>query len=289
MLIYKHIKDIEKQLVTLKKAGKSIGFVPTMGALHKGHIALIKACKKGSDITVCSIFINPTQFNDKADFDKYPVTIDRDIELLSDAACDILFLPAVKEMYPAGFGNVGQLDFGPLAQVLEGEHRPGHFDGMAQIVEKLLRVVKPDKLYMGQKDYQQQLIVRQLIKKRKLATKLVTRPTLREDDGLAMSSRNVRLDKHSREVAVELSKTLESLKLKVQSLKANRVINVDELLKQALSDLAKFKEIEVEYLAICDADTLMPITTLSKKSKAVALVAARIGGVRLIDNVMLGE
>lgn len=287
MLICKTIKDIDKQIVALKKAGKKIAFAPTMGALHSGHISLVKARQKPGWVTVCSIFVNPTQFNDKADFDKYPNTIGGDILKLIEAECDILFLPTVAEMYPDGFTNKKPVDFGFLAQTLEGEHRPGHFDGMAQIVEKLLRIVKPDKLYMGQKDYQQQLIVNELIKKRKLPTELVTYPTLREKDGLAMSSRNVRLDAHSRKIAVQLSKALKRSMLQVENYKAKKKpFDVTSITDAAKATLAKHPEFEVEYYELRDAANLQPITTITPKQKVVALVAAKIGGVRLIDNMV---
>lgn len=287
MIICKRIKDIEKQLVALRKEGKKVSFAPTMGALHSGHISLVKARQKAGWVTVCSIFVNPTQFNDKADFEKYPITIEGDIMKLIEAGCDILFLPTVAEMYPDGFENKKPVDFGFLAQTLEGEHRPGHFDGMAQIVEKLLRIVKPDTLYMGQKDYQQQLIVSKLIEKRKLPTKLIAYPTLREKDGLAMSSRNVRLDAHSRKVAVQLSKVLRASMQKVESNRLKKQpIDAAAIMNTAKAALAKHPEFEVEYYELRDAANLQPVTTIAPKQKVVALVAAKIGGVRLIDNMV---
>ena len=281
MLLFKKAKDIENQLGRARKSRQKIGFVPTMGALHAGHISLIQAAKLQSDVVVCSIFVNPTQFNDKTDFDKYTVTIDKDIELLTDAGCDVLFLPNVKEMYPNGFTNPAKIDFGYLAQTLEGEYRPGHFDGMAQIVEKLLRVVMPDKLYMGQKDYQQQLIVRQLIKKKGFKTKLITCPTTREKDGLAMSSRNTRLDAESRKLAVEISKTLKGAKVALHKPKSD----IEQVEAWGLKRLAGFNGIEPECFAIRNAGTLKPAK--NKSEKLVALTAVKIGGVRLIDNMLL--
>jgi pantoate--beta-alanine ligase len=281
MIVFKHIQDIDKHIVALKKVGLSVGFVPTMGALHLGHISLIKRAQKSCDVTVCSIFVNPTQFNDKADFDKYPITIDRDIELLSDVGCDVLFLPSVKEMYPEGFANKNSVDFGFLAQTLEGEHRPGHFDGMAQVVERLLRIVKPHELYMGQKDFQQQLIVAELIKRRKLKVKLITCETVREKDGLAMSSRNVRLDKSARTFSVQISKTLQEVKRKLRLEK----VDIATIQQWAFQNLARNQNVEVEYFEIRDSKTLQPV--FKKQRNMVALVAARIGGVRLIDNMLV--
>ena len=281
MLIFKRIKDIENHLFILKKQRSKIGFTPTMGALHQGHVSLIEASKKSCDITVCSVFVNPTQFNDKADFDKYPATIEKDIEMLVDCGCDILFLPGVKEMYPSGFKNDTKIDFGFIAQTLEGEYRPGHFDGMAQIVEKLLGVIQPDKLFMGQKDYQQQMIVGVLIKKLKLKTKLVMCPTLREKDGLAMSSRNTRLNPAARKLAVEISRTLKATKAAIHHPKSSSA----QVQQWGFKRLAGFKGIEPEYFEIRNAATLKP--PKSKAEKLVALTAVKIDGVRLIDNMVL--
>lgn len=281
MLIFKKIQDLQKHLQSADNKLLTQGFVPTMGALHAGHLSLISKSKTTCRLTVCSIFVNPTQFNDKTDFDKYPNTIDSDIVMLTQAGCDVLFLPSVKEMYPQGLIDTTPVDFGYMAETLEGEHRPGHFGGMAQVVERLLRIVKPDKLYMGQKDYQQQLIVSQLIKKRRLKTQLVMSPTEREKDGLAMSSRNVRLDAPSRKLAVELSKALRS------ALKELRTKNLEprEIQERAFKQLSSIPGIDLEYFEIRNAETLKPVAT--KKEKMVALVAAKIGGVRLIDNMVV--
>lgn len=281
MLIFKRIKDLQKHLQAADYKDKTIGFAPTMGALHQGHLSLIKRSKKECKVTVCSVFVNPTQFNDKKDFDKYPNTIATDIEMLNDSGCDVLFLPSVKEMYPNGFTDKTKVNFGFIAETLEGEHRPGHFGGMAQVVERLLKIVRPDKLYMGQKDFQQQLIVQQLIKKRKLKTNLVTVETMREKDGLAMSSRNVRLDPDSRKLAVEISKTLKKAKSEIRSKKSE----IDKITELGRSRLKSFKQFELEYFEIRNAETLKQ--ALSKKEKLIALTALKISGVRLIDNMFL--
>lgn len=283
MLIFESSKKLKKHLNTLKANGLTIGFVPTMGALHDGHLSLIKTSKRACKVTVCSIFVNPTQFNDKKDFEKYPNTIENDKKLLKKVGCDILFVPSVHEMYPNGFVNGTQVDFGFLAQTLEGEHRPGHFDGMAQIVYKLLKVVGPHQLFMGLKDYQQQLIVSELIRKKRLATRLVALDTKREKDGLAMSSRNVRLDKKSRKTAVEISKTLKWIKNKVARNKTKAGLTLTQQL--GLERLTGFKAFEVEYLEIRNAKTLQ--APASGREKLVVLIAAKIGGVRLIDNMLL--
>lgn len=281
MLIFKQIKDLQRYLQAPAVKTRGIGFVPTMGALHQGHLSLIAQSRKGCGVTVCSIFVNPTQFNDKSDFDKYPNTIARDIEMLIDAGCDVLFLPTVKEMYPDGLEDKKPLNFGYVAETLEGEHRPGHFAGMVQVVEKLLRIVKPHKLYMGQKDYQQQLIVRHLIRKRRLHTELIMGATLREKDGLAMSSRNVRLDAEARALSVELSKTLKTAKREIRSTK----YEVNAIALRGTEHLKSIPGIALEYFEIRNAETLKPATT--RKEKKVALVAAKIGGVRLIDNMLV--
>lgn len=287
MQIIKTIQEVQNQIFELKSEGKKIGFAPTMGALHEGHISLIRQSRRENDITVCSIFVNPTQFNDPKDFEKYPTTLESDMQKLIAAKCDILFLPSVAEMYPAGFKNSEALDFGFLAETLEGEWRPGHFAGMAQIVEKLLRAVTPDRLYMGQKDYQQAMICSDLIRQTKLRTTLVLCPIKREKDGLAMSSRNVRLDKKSRAKAVEISKLLKSVKASIRrqaTVNGQRIADIEH---RALDRLASFPEFKVEYVAIRNAKTLKPVKTVSATTPLVALVAAWIGGVRLIDNMLL--
>ena len=281
MLILKEIKDIENHLKRARKQGLKVGFVPTMGALHAGHISLIKASKSHCKLTVCSIFVNPTQFNDKSDFENYPVTIDNDIKMLSEAGCDVLFLPSVKEMYPNGFEQKKPIRFGFLADILEGAFRPGHFDGMAQVVQKLLKIVKPDLLFMGQKDYQQQLIVGQLIKKIRLNTRLVMCPTTREKDGLAMSSRNTRLDAASRKLAVQISKTLKNAKVQLQSTKAE----VTDIQQKGFKKLSAIPGAEPEYFEIRNAGTLE--VPRRKTEKLIALTAVKIGGVRLIDNMIM--
>jgi pantoate--beta-alanine ligase len=284
MQIIKTIQDIHSQTVEVKKMKLKVGFVPNMGAMHAGHISLIRQSNRENDLTVCSIFVNPTQFNDPKDFEKYPVTLESDMQQLIAAKCDILFLPTVAEMYPTGLKNSEPLDFGYMAETLEGEFRPGHFDGMAQIVEKLLLAVAPDRLYMGQKDYQQAMICTELIKKRKMRIKLIVCPIKREKDGLAMSSRNVRLDKHSRQVAVEISKMLKGLKGRMARGEGRLASEIE---KWGFEHLSSFSEFQVEYVAIRDAKTLKPIRKVTANTHAVALVAAQIGGVRLIDNMLL--
>lgn len=281
MLIFKQVKDLQNHLKSAKKQGLNVGFVPTMGALHAGHITLIRTSKKRCKLTVCSIFVNPTQFNDPADFEKYPSTIANDIKMLSDAGCDILFLPTIKEIYPTGLVNKKPFKFGLIANILEGSFRPGHFDGMAQVVQRLLKIVKPNQLFMGQKDYQQQLIVGELIKKIKMDTRLIMCPTVREKDGLAMSSRNVRLDAAARKLSVQISKTLKYAQ--AQLLKPTA--DVADIQEKGFKKLVGFEGIEPEYFEIRNAMTLE--VPKRRSEKLVALTAVKIGGVRLIDNMLL--
>jgi pantoate--beta-alanine ligase len=253
-----------------------------MGALHAGHISLIKRSRRECDVTVCSIFVNPTQFNDPRDYEKYPITLPEDKGILEAAKCEVLFLPTVAEMYPTGTAIAQVHDFGYVATTLEGEFRPGHFDGMAQIVERLLRAVMPDKLYMGQKDYQQAMICRQLLGLLGLTTLLVVCPIKREVDGLAMSSRNIRLSPAARALAVEIVHTLRYIKY---TLSHHPTITSEQLQAKAQERLAAYHDINVEYIAVRDASTLRPIHLIDQP--AVALIAAQLGGVRLIDNMLL--
>ena len=199
MILFKKANDLRKWLDAQHKNGKRIGFVPTMGALHPGHISLIKKSKTENPVTVCSIFINPSQFNDPADFKKYPVTIETDIDMLEEADCDALFLPGSEEIYPDGYSNSKLYDIGYLETVLEGKYRPGHFQGVCMVVDRLLDIVQPDQLFLGQKDYQQCMVIKRLLILKGQTDKigLSICPTLREADGLAMSSRNLRLSEKS--------------------------------------------------------------------------------------------
>ncbi|HZI00726.1 MAG TPA: pantoate--beta-alanine ligase, partial [Flavisolibacter sp.] len=219
MIIIKSAEHLHAYILTLKKKGLKIGFVPTMGALHPGHISLIKESVNVSNITICSIFINPTQFNNKEDFAKYPVTIENDINLLTGSGCDILFLPTVDEIYSTAY-VIKKYDLGKLETLLEGEFRPGHFQGVCQVVDRLLDIVSPDFMFLGQKDYQQCMILKQLIVLRNDEAKieLVFAPTIRENDGLAMSSRNMRLQPEQRIKALCIHQCLEIMKQQIHQL-----------------------------------------------------------------------
>lgn len=280
MIIFKKAADIGIFLQQKRQKNPKTGFVPTMGALHQGHISLIESARSENDVVVCSIFVNPTQFNDPKDFQNYPITIENDIDLLEKAGCDALFLPAVEEMYPAGLENKKTYALGYLETVLEGRYRPGHFQGVCQVVHRLLTIVPADRLYLGQKDFQQCMVIRKMIELENLPVETVICPTLRETDGLAMSSRNMRLDKEAREKAVEISRTLLHIK---SSLKAG---DLSELKTAAVEQLNR-TGFKTDYVEIADADTLELIGRWDGKQKLVALCAAFLGEVRLIDNMLL--
>ncbi|WP_143306690.1 pantoate--beta-alanine ligase [Chitinophaga vietnamensis] len=285
MYLFKRSNDLKKHLDLVRKSGKSIGFVPTMGALHNGHLSLIQAAKKENDIAVCSIFVNPTQFNDPKDFEKYPVTIEEDIKKLNDASTDILFLPSVDEMYPEGLSGGLHYDFGDLETILEGKFRPGHFQGVGKIVHKLLDIVQPAKLFMGQKDLQQCLIVRKLLKIIDSPVELVVCPTEREASGLAMSSRNARLSPAARKKAVAIYQALEHLKQQF-----GKGLHFLEGAHDAFDDL-KTQGFDPEYVDILSLDpdgNLHPLNQPpADNDTIVAAIAAWLDGVRLIDNMII--
>ena len=280
MIIFKHINDISAYLTALQQHGKIIGFVPTMGALHRGHISLIENARTQSDIVVSSVFVNPTQFNDPKDFQKYPVTIETDIDMLEQAGCDVLFLPSVNEMYPEGLINGKHYQLGYLETVLDGAFRPGHFQGVCRVVEKLLRIVHPDKMLLGQKDYQQCMVLTKLVQLECLSTNIIICPTQRETDGLAMSSRNVRLTTEYREKAPLIYQTLQFIQTEIKP------GDITAVKQQAFDKLvaAGFKP---DYLEVANAQTLELLNDWDGKTPLVALVAAFAGDVRLIDNLVL--
>lgn len=251
-----------------------------MGALHLGHMALVEASVKNTSLTVCSIFVNPTQFNDPADFAKYPVTIEKDLKLLAETGADIVFLPDVSGIYPAGMDQLIHYPLGQLETILEGKYRPGHFQGVCQVVHRLLDIVQPDILYMGQKDYQQCMVVQYLIDTFHIPTRLETCTTIREDSGLAMSSRNLRLSVEDRSKASEIYRVLSEIK---KQLKPGNLSPLKENAVLQLND-AGFK---VDYLEICHARNLTILDTWDGKAPVIALTAAFLSGVRLIDNLVL--
>ena len=282
LYLFKSEKQFASFLQKEKREGKKIGFVPTMGALHYGHISLIEKAKPECDIVVCSIFVNPTQFNDKKDLEKYPRPIEHDMEMLLKADCTVLYLPSVEEMYPEGKPHLKNYDLGYYDKVLEAAFRPGHFLGVANVVFRLLQKVNPDVLYLGQKDFQQIQIIRKMIEIENLPTKIEVCEIVREASGLAMSSRNVRLSDDAWNNATIISQTL----FFVEENK-NNFSSVSALRKEGIKMLKAIPDSIVEYLEVCDVETLRSIEISVEGKPAIILTAIWIDGVRLIDNVLL--
>ncbi len=282
MIIFKKKIDISNYIVNYKKTSGKIGFIPTMGALHKGHISLIEASKKTDTLTICSIFVNPTQFNNTADFEKYPVTIEKDIDMLEKAGCNVLFLPSVEEIYPEDSSTTLPYELGFIETVLDGKYRPGHFQGVCNVVQRLLDIVQPNTIYLGQKDYQQCIIIKKLTELIQSPTQIIICPTLRESDGLAMSSRNMRLTSVERIKAVRISEVLLFIK---QEIKPG---NLQDLKQRCINYLTN-EGYNVDYVEIADATNLILLQNWDGKTKLVALVAAFLNEVRLIDNRIVNE
>lgn len=272
---------LAEMLSAYRTAGYRIGFVPTMGALHEGHLSLIRAAREANDIVVVSIFVNPTQFNDPEDYRNYPRTREADKLRLEEAGVDLAFMPDEAEMYPEGRQNLADFDPGYLGQVLEGEKRPGHFEGMATIVKKLLETVKPDYAYFGKKDYQQLLIVRELVSTYQLPVSIVSEPIVRESDGLALSSRNVLLTPEERELAPMIYQTLKYCRDQVE-----RDFRPEQVSQEGMDTLNRYEAFTLEYFTIRNAFTLAPVTSAEKPKAVIILVALGIGKVRLIDNML---
>jgi pantoate--beta-alanine ligase len=284
MLLFKGVKDVEGYLRSFKSNGREVGFVPTMGALHEGHLSLVRRSKAENDLTVVSIFVNPTQFNEASDLEKYPRTESSDIKLLLQESCDVLFLPTEAEVYPPGLGDSPQFAFGKLAEVLEGAFRPGHFAGVAQVVHRLLEIIAPDNLYMGQKDYQQVMIIRSMLEQLKWDTRLVMCPIVREAHGLAMSSRNKRLDPDERSIAGKIYEVLQA----AEKWKQAGFLPV-EIKERALRHLERVSAFAPEYVEVVHALTLEPLERFSPGDPAIICTSVWVGGVRLIDNHLLDE
>ena len=280
MKVLKSKKTLIDYVERQREMGKKIGFAPTMGALHQGHLSLYKAAKKENDEVISSIFVNPTQFNNPDDFQKYPKTLEKDIELLEKAGVDAVYVPNVEEMYPDGL-NSKKYDFDGLENEMEGKYRPGHFDGVGTIVEELFRQVQPHNAYFGEKDYQQLAIIKKMVEKTKLPVKIHGVPTLREEDGLAMSSRNVRLTETQRKEATIIYETLEKVK------EWFKVISLEEI-KQKVTDIFRNSNFELEYFVIADEETLKEANAIDEDKEYRAFIVAYADTVRLIDNMHLG-
>ena len=277
MKIVKGINELKGYLVDSKRNGKRIGLVPTMGALHKGHLSLVERCVRENDICVVSVFVNPTQFNDKHDLETYPRTLEVDCALLESAGCDFVFAPSVEEMYPEP--DTRTFDFGTVMQVMEGAKRPGHFNGVAQVVSKLFYIVEPDNAYFGEKDFQQIAVIRAMVKQLQIPVQINACPIVREADGLALSSRNTRLTPALRQKAPLIARTLQESK----ALAATK--SVREVIDYVVNTLNADPDLEVEYYEIVDGDSLVSIQDWKDTSYAVGCVTVYCGEVRLIDNI----
>lgn len=280
MITFTSVEAIRITLDQLKESNKTLAFVPTMGALHKGHLSLIDKAKNYADSICASIFVNPTQFNNSDDLAKYPRTLDDDKKMLEKAGCNFLFAPEVKEVYPDGIHHKVKLNLFGMDKVMEGEFRPGHFEGMLQVVKRLLDIIQPQFLIMGQKDYQQFSLVNQMILQLKIPTQLVIAPTIREKDGLAMSSRNRRLSPTMRKKSTVLFKSLNHAKDNLE------IINI-RTLESHCREFIEEEGMRVEYFEIVDAILLSQVKKFNSKQKVVACVAAWADEVRLIDNMLL--
>ncbi|TPE42769.1 pantoate--beta-alanine ligase [Pontibacter mangrovi] len=279
MEVIERVSIIRGRMEALRCSGKRIGFVPTMGALHEGHLQLLRASVQENDVTVCSIFVNPTQFNNPEDYKMYPRTMEQDAELLRSVGCDILFAPHAEEIYVQQ--SLLQFSFGPLEAVMEGEHRPGHFNGVATIVGKLFHYVQPHRAYFGQKDLQQVAIVKQLVQGLSYDVEVVRYPTIREADGLAMSSRNKRLDAEQRQTATIL---YSALQLARQQLPEKPTYSIKAAVEAYLTGAYG---VALEYFEIADPNTLQPLAQVRPGQEVALCIAAHVGPVRLIDNILV--
>ena len=277
MQVINSVSEIKRIVADSKREEKTVGFVPTMGALHNGHLSLVSSSKKNNDITIISIFVNPTQFNDKEDLKNYPRTMQLDMDKLSPLKVDYIFAPTESEMYPEPDQRV--FDFGNLDKVMEGAKRPGHFNGVAQIVSKLFDAVDADKAYFGDKDFQQLAIIKQLVRQLNLSIQVIPCPIVRELDGLAMSSRNMLLSPTQRASAPLISKTL------FESKELAKSYSIEKLKQWVIESVNKNPELEVEYFEIADDTDLMPIESWDEPKIKVGCIAVKVGKIRLIDNI----
>ena len=279
MIIAETVASLDKLLSKISLEKQKIGFVPTMGALHEGHLSLVRRAKAENDKVIVSIFVNPTQFNNPSDLEKYPRMPEEDFKLLQKEGVDVIFFPSEREIYPEGIGNKSSFDFGDLEKVMEGKFRPGHFKGVAQVVSRLFDIVHPDNAYFGEKDFQQLAIIKELVRQKKFAVKITGCPTMREPDGLAMSSRNLLLTPEMRKEAPKIFKALSHVR-------DHRDKNSLQNLKREAIDIIESNGLlKVEYLEVANAETLQPIETWNGKVRLRCLTAVQAGNIRLIDNV----
>jgi pantoate--beta-alanine ligase len=278
MEVFEYIAPLKEKIRDCSDRGISIGFVPTMGALHPGHLSLVKCSKKQNEITVVSIFVNPAQFNDRDDFINYPKTLENDLKVLRNARCEIVFIPDEKEIYPEPDNRT--FDFEGLDTVMEGKFRPGHFNGVAKIVTRLFDIVKPHRAYFGYKDFQQLVIIRHIVHQLKIPVEIVPCPIIREKNGLAMSSRNKRLTDSERTLASEISKVLFYLRSNYR-----RFTSVEAMKEYVFRQLSVFSRLRIEYFEIVNEKNLQPVAGLKSAAGKVCCIAVWVGNVRLIDNV----
>ena len=279
MKVFHKIVDLQNELFAARKAGKTVGLVPTMGALHEGHASLVTRCVKENDVTVVSVFVNPTQFNDKTDLNTYPRTLDADCKLLESAGADFVLAPAVEEMYPVP--DKRHFEFPPVTTVMEGAHRPGHFNGVCQVVSRLFYIVRPDRAYFGEKDWQQIAVIKALVKYLELNVKIVECPIVREADGLAKSSRNTLLAPDERAIAPNIYKYLK------ESLDYAKTHTLKETHEWVVSQINAVDGLEVEYFAIVDGDTLLDANNWEDTPNIVGCITVYCGKkpIRLIDHI----
>lgn len=278
MKVIRTVEELKSVVGALKAEGKSVGLVPTMGALHDGHVSLMEKARGDNDVVVVSVFVNPTQFNNPDDLRTYPRTEEADCARMRDAGVDIAFIPSVEEIYPEPDNRV--FDLGKVAEVMEGAMRPGHFNGVAQIVSKLFRMVEPTRAYFGEKDFQQIAVIRRMVEIEGFKNlEVVDCPIKREADGLALSSRNVRLTPHQREIAPNIYRIM------VESLDKARDCSVEEVKRSVIDAVNAYPEMDVEYYEIVNAADMQPITDWSQATQAVGCITVYLGDVRLIDNI----
>jgi pantoate--beta-alanine ligase len=287
MIVFKNITDITEYLICVRNENKghNIGFVPTMGALHEGHMSLIRTAKSENQIVVCSIYVNPLQFNNKQDYEKYPRNYSTDLEMLEKADCDIVFLPDTDEMQPKG--EYPDYDLNGMDKVMEGKFRPGHFRGVVYIVTKFFEIIKPDNAYFGMKDFQQLTIIKYVVNNLRLTSynlrliNIVGCPIVRDVDGLALSSRNVRLNAEQRNIAPNIYKTLIKVK---EFIKTSQVFKTSEAYQRVKKEIEKYQLMKLEYFEIVDIQRLLPIKD-NAPDNAIACIAVFLGDTRLIDNI----
>ena len=277
MQVVRHINDLRLILSQLRKKGLSIGFVPTMGALHEGHLSLVEMAGQQTDFVVVSIFVNPTQFNDKADLLRYPRDLQKDLGLLDPGSCQLVFAPEPEEIYPEP--DTRQFNFGLLEQVMEGKFRPGHFNGVAQVVSRLFDIVQPDRAFFGKKDFQQLAIINEMVRNLNLPVEIIACPIIREADGLAMSSRNMLLDPEQRSAAVNISATLFEAQNKTGDL------SVRELCDWVIKRINENQYLNTEYFEIVNSQTLLLVNNWNDPCSKIGCIAVHCGKIRLIDNI----